>query len=115
MGGCVWANAIGEQGAKRTGNSSARFPLPMPVTPKELLGAAAFPLILLAGVVALASILYSRAGRMEPDDWIAAMLVRTRIAALPSCCAASMLRHADAESLCKPGAHLSRGRRWLEG
>jgi hypothetical protein len=82
----------------------------MAFTPKELLGAAAFPLMLLAGVVALASILYSRAGRMEPDDWIAATLVRTRIAALPSGCAAFKLRHADAESLlCKSVAHLSRG------
>ena len=54
--------------------------LAMAITPTELLGAAAFPLMLLAGVVALASILFSRAGRMEPDDWIAAILVRTRTA-----------------------------------
>lgn len=78
---CGWC--LADQRVKRGGVHiasdsicQALHQLAMAVTPTELLGAAAFPLILLAGVAALASIIYSRAGRMEPDDWIAAMLVR---------------------------------------
>ena len=49
--------------------------------------------MLLAGVIALASILFSRSGRMEPDDWIAAMLVRTHTAdpSYWSCCDTELL------------------------
>lgn len=49
----------------------------MALTPTELLGAAAFPLMLLAATAALASILYSRGSQMDPDDWMAVALVST--------------------------------------
>ena len=75
----------------------------MALTPTELLGAAAFPLMLLAATAALASILSSRGSQMDPDDWMAVALVSThRATAVASRVVAGSVSHKQ------PGCRLVR-------